>query len=399
MEKLPSYTPNLKGFLSVMLERCMKTVNAQSASIFLFDEDKQELVLVTSRNNKNVNLEGLRQRLGESVAGRVALEGRPLLVKNADTDPFLTQNNHHHNNYRSKSFLSVPVEFLGNLLGVVNVTEKTTGKAFSTKDLHAVSNISKGLGVTLHSLQSYLEKQKALNEQLFSELKNLKKLLNHDRPYSSLGRLVGNFVHEMNNPLDGVMRYVNLAFDCAEENSIVQEYLRDARSGLTRIANIIKTLLNFSWSNSHEIGEIDVNFLIMECLFTLNHTFIYHNVRVKKSLNENIPHIPDYGLQLVFNNLVKNACDAMKKGGVLTITTGVKDNTMEITFSDTGEGIPPELKNQVFEPFFTTKKMGEGTGIGLTVCSEIIQRYNGNISVESTPGKGSTFTVSLPISS
>ena len=174
------------------------------------------------KNTKNINLEGVRQRLGESVAGRVAVEGNPILVKDADTDPFLTKTARRYNHYSSKSFLSVPVEFLGNLIGVVNVTEKSTGNEFNDRDLQAVLDISRGLGFTLYGVQTYLQKQKELNGTLRAEVDGLKKALAREKLYASLGKLVGNFMHEMNNPLDGVIRYVNLAFDCSEENSIIR---------------------------------------------------------------------------------------------------------------------------------------------------------------------------------
>ncbi len=340
----------------------------------------------------------MRQRLGESVAGRVAVDGNPLLVKDADTDPFLTKTaRRYNNNYSSKSFLSVPVEFLGNLLGVVNVTEKSTGNEFDDSDLKAVLDISRGLGFSLYGVQTYLQKQKELNGKLMAEVDGLKKALARERVYASLGKLVGNFMHEMNNPLDGVIRYVNLAFDCSEENSIIREYLGESRTGLTRIANIVRSLLDFLWSNSREVGKIDVNFILMESIFVQKHTYIYRGIEVEKVLDENIPLIPDHGLQIVFNNLIKNACDAMEKGGTLSISTELRGDSIEIKVSDSGKGIPPEIRGKIFEPFFTTKKKGEGTGIGLAVCSEIIQRYKGEISVKSTEEKGSSFIVTLPV--
>lgn len=389
---------NIKDFLSLTLDRCMTAAKARSASIFLLDKEKQELVLEISRNTRDIELEGTRQRLGENVAGKVAMQGRPVLVKDTDTDPFLAETERKHNNYRSKSFLSVPVEFMGNLLGVLNLTEKDSGQSFNDQDLSAVVDISKGIGFTLYGLQDYLDKQQKLNQDLLDELKSLKKSIEEHKSYSSIGRIVGNLVHELNNPLDGVMRYVNLAYDCAEENSVVREYLGEARSGLTRIAKIIRSLLDFSWTNSRKKGTIDLNLAIMESIFTHSHIFVCSNIEIKKYLEENLPQVPDYGIHLVWNNLIKNACDAMPDGGILTVKTCRKNDSIEISISDTGKGISPDIRGKIFEPFFTTKKMGQGTGIGLAVCSEIIQRYRGSLSVESEPDRGSTFFIGLPLS-
>jgi two-component system NtrC family sensor kinase len=104
-------------------------------------------------------------------------------------------------------------------------------------------------------------------------------------------------------------------------------------------------------------------------------------------------------LHQVFMNLIKNAYDSMPEGGALNVTTLLHDETVEVVFADQGSGIPPDLMENMFEPFVTTKEIGKGVGLGLSICKRIIERYQGNICVKSTPGKGSTFTVELPFNS
>jgi signal transduction histidine kinase len=126
--------------------------------------------------------------------------------------------------------------------------------------------------------------------------------------------------------------------------------------------------------------------------------FSAYSIKVHKKLSQNLPPVPDYRLKMVFNNIIKNAYTAMgKKGGNLTITTALKSDCIEITFADTGPGIPEDIQNKIFEPFFTTKKIGEGSGLGLAICYEAIQRYKGTIRVESKVNKGATFIIQLPL--
>jgi len=240
------------------------------------------------------------------------------------------------------------------------------------------------------------KKQKELNESLTKELENLKKSFDHYKKFYSLGKLVGSLVHEINNPLDGVIRYVNLAFDRLEEDGITKEYLEEVKRGLNRIAKLVKSLLDFSWSLSPQEGTIDINQTIEESLYMLNHWVIAYNITVEKFYNPDLPKLPDYRLKLVCNNIIKNACQAMKQGGTLNIYTALYNGYVEIRFKDTGEGISEDIQDKIFDPFFTTKSMGEGSGLGLAICYEIVQRYKGNISVESYPKKGTTFIIHLP---
>ena len=133
----------------------------------------------------------------------------------------------------------------------------------------------------------------------------------------------------------------------------------------------------------------------------VEHQALFQNVKITKVLCPSLPKIPmDVGqIQQVFTNIVLNAAEAMEGNGDLTVTTRIlPDNEhIEIEFTDTGCGIPPENRGKVFDPFFTTKEVGRGTGLGLAVSHGIVVRHNGTIRVESEPAKGTTFTIRLPL--
>jgi len=392
------YRRQLRDFLTLSLDNCMKAVNADRGSIFLFDNEKQELVLEVVKNTSDINggLQGIRARLGERIVGKVALERKPFLVENIDDFPAFFDLPR-YSDYQSKSFLSVPLEYGNELIGVVNVTEKTAGGIFDGQDLKAVMDICHHLGIAVFNLKNYLDRQKEERDALLAQVALLEKNLEHSQKFSSLGKLVGGLVHEINNPLDGIIRYVNLACDCVQEEEVIKEYLTEARQGLKRIATTIRSLLDFSWSMSSSEGVIDVNRALEESLFTLRHYLSSHNIQVKKETALSLPKLPDYRLKLVFDNIIKNACEAMKHGGEFTVGTDFYDNMIKIRFSDTGDGIPRDIQEKIFEPFFTTKNMGEGSGLGMAISYEIVQRYQGTISIESEEGKGTTFTVRLPV--
>ncbi|OPX28864.1 MAG: hypothetical protein B1H08_05125 [Candidatus Omnitrophica bacterium 4484_171] len=395
MDILP-YKPYLKETLTLSLERCMKSVDAGRGSIFLVDSNRNELVLGVAKASSGIDLENVRTPLGERVAGKVALERKPFLVKNIDEEirfPLEPR----YDDYNSKSFVSVPLEFSGDLIGVVNVTDKTKGEVFDGEDLDTVLSICKYLGITIYSLRRFLEKQRKINEKLSNEVDTLRKEIKSSKKYSSLGKIVGGLVHEINNPLDGAIRYVNLAFDSVDEDSVASSYLHEAKEGLGRIAKIVRSLLDFSWSLSPQARKIDVNQTIEESLFMFNHYFVFSNIEVRKFFTYGLPKIPDLRLKIALNNIIKNACEEMKDKGVLSIYTALNNGAIEIKIKDTGRGIPRQVQDKIFEPFFTTKSMGEGSGLGLAITYEIITRYKGNIYIDSTQGEGTTFNIRLPL--
>jgi signal transduction histidine kinase len=228
-----------------------------------------------------------------------------------------------------------------------------------------------------------LDKQKALLEK-----------------YASVGKLAAGIVHEVNNPLDGIIRFTNMLLNQIEHGSVAREYLLEIKRGLNRIENITKSLLQFSHQvNPHTMkvkNYADVHELIEESL-SIFEARLTHHFAVHKYFNMSRTRILDIGVAHIFINLIKNALDAMPNGGTLEISTDSDEEWVRINFKDSGCGMSAELCERIFEPFFTTKNMDKGSGLGLAICREIINRYEGSILVESVPGKGSTFRVMIPV--
>ena len=228
----------------------------------------------------------------------------------------------------------------------------------------------------------------------------LERELARSEEQAAVGRIAAGVAHELNNPLDGVLRFVNLSMSRVEPDSPVKEYLGDAREGLNRMADIIKALLSFSRKSTGADDRcVNVNDVVKEAVDAMAPTAASQGIEVELSLCDNGLTVRGGQLHQVFMNLIKNSYDAMPDGGVLDITTLLHDETVEVRFVDQGCGIPADVMEHMFEPFVTTKEIGKGVGLGLSICKRIIERYQGNIRVESVPGEGSTFTVELPLNS
>jgi signal transduction histidine kinase len=216
----------------------------------------------------------------------------------------------------------------------------------------------------------------------------------HER-LAMIGKLAAGVAHELNNPLDGVLRYVNLSIDKLPRDAPQVTYLLEARRGLRRMADIIKDLLQFSRNASLETADEDAERLARDAVTQIVGNVRDREIRAEFSFPETGLHLPR-GMFQVFGNLARNAADAMPEGGTIRVEASVASGRVLIEVSDTGTGIPDEIRDRIFEPFFTTKEVGKGTGLGLPICQRIVERLGGRLSIETEVGRGTTVLIELP---
>jgi len=216
---------------------------------------------------------------------------------------------------------------------------------------------------------------------------------------AAVGTLAARVAHELNNPLDGILRYINLALRVAENHPSEQlpHFLLESRKGLMRMVQIISELLEFSRSTYSAYQEADINKIAEDAVKDFEAQAQENQVNITRRYASQMPNIRSGNLYQVFCNLIKNAIDAMPEGGELKIITLCTDHHARIEFTDTGTGLTDEVQQKLFEPFFSTKPSGKGTGLGLAICKDIVERYGGQIDVTNGPTGGSTFTVSIPL--
>ncbi len=216
---------------------------------------------------------------------------------------------------------------------------------------------------------------------------------------ATVGKVAGKVAHELNNPLDGILRYINLALRVLEQGNIekAREYLGQSRTGLMRMVQIVSEMLEFSRSGATTMELSPVDKIIHDAVLAMEPKTGGVRIDVKRRGGEPLPGYRSDSLFQVFCNLIKNAIDAMDGDGTLTIAVGRNETILEIAFIDTGTGFSPEYTREMFEPFFTTKGLGHGTGLGLAICRDIVAKLGGTITAANNPERGSTFTVALPI--
>ncbi|MBM3284751.1 MAG: HAMP domain-containing protein [Candidatus Aminicenantes bacterium] len=269
------------------------------------------------------------------------------------------------------------------------------------------------IGKLARSFNQMTENLKAANENLVQwgktlekrveertkELREMQDYLVQSEKLASLGKIAAGIAHEINNPLTSILINTHLMLEKLDRRDEFYESLSLIADETSRCTQIVKGLLEFARQSPPQKVFTDINGLIERTTQLLENQASFQNIRIVKDLDRSLPHLKldRSKIQQVFWNLMVNACEAMPRGGQLSIQARLSTDRkfIEVRFIDTGVGIPREHIHKLFDPFFTTK--ASGSGLGLAISYGIIQQHQGRIDVKSEPGQGTVFTVCFPL--
>ncbi len=235
------------------------------------------------------------------------------------------------------------------------------------------------------------------------EIRNIANRASQAEKLTALGELVAGVSHELNNPLQIIVGYSEMIMTDETVPEHHKTILSRIYDSALRASRIIKNLRDFARQREFIREAVDLRQIVNKVVDLLDYEFTSAGIEIRKDYQDVPPVIVDFNqIEQVVMNLLKNAYDAIvetgRSEGMITVSIRRGDGSVIMEISDTGIGIPEEHLNRIFEPFFTTKPVGKGTGLGLSITYGIIKAHNGDISVKSTPGKGTTFTIELPLS-
>jgi len=291
-------------------------------------------------------------------------------------------------NYSSRKLIS-PLSMLTNEMKKTSVDQPHQKMAISSSD---------EIGYLTKTFED-------MRERLFYSHQRLKQAQNHvvrAEKLASIGRLASGIAHEINNPLNGIQNCIRMILTEPDNKNQTSRYLSLTNEGLAKIESVVKKLLNYARQDKLIRKEVNINNSLRKMVDLLAYKNSKNSIEIIIKPDESLPLITGdpHLIEQVFLNILINAFDAMPDGGEIRIKTEHKTTSGQdgvfCTISDTGAGIEESEITKIFDPFYTTKDVGEGTGLGLSVCLGIVERHHGELSVTSKPGEGATFTVFFP---
>jgi two-component system NtrC family sensor kinase len=391
---------DLPQLLNGILEKVLKTVKADRGLIMLLDEESG--ALVPEAACKGENLQGDEEIvLSKTISGRVLETGQSILTLDAMRDDRF-EGSESIAMHKVRSTMCVPIKSKNRVLGIMHVDTKRRLASFTQEDLELLTAMGLQAGMVIENAKLFADLKEANHE-----LREQQAQLIEAEKLSALGKIAGGVAHEIGNPMTFILGYTSLTCKELEQADVTPEQIKTCLDRLRivedeseRVIQIVRSLSHFYRHREGSLAPTDINRNIETALKIAAFHAKKGNISVVKDFSPELPQIMADGnqLQLVFLNLIMNARDAMEEGGKLTIETGLEDDRhLLIRFADTGCGIPPDLMGKIFRPLFTTKEEGAGTGLGLSISHDIVENHKGTIDVESTPGKGTTFTIRLPL--
>ena len=375
-------------------------LNAHYTALYLFDEVRRP-VMYRDVECGYRDLEEARatiERAG-SVVGQVYREEAPALFADIAEIPHASK---HLQACGCRSAIAAPLKHDEQLIGIL-VAAHREAEFFDANDLRMLRSIGEQAALAvrnaqlLKALQRYTQDLEGMVEARTKELRAAQEQLVQSEKLAALGRLAAGVAHEVNNPLQPILTFLEGALEDIESGQPVDPMgLRMAEAEVQRIKKIVSRLLDFSRPGEGKRVRIDLAVLVQNTLALVKKRLEQVNVHVETRFE---PVQPIWGiptqLKQVMLNLILNAIESMPEGGLLKLEVLSDDGGVQLHVADNGIGMDGETMAHIFEPFYSTKQ--NGTGLGLSVTYGIVQGHGGDIRVESTQKKGSRFTVWLPL--
>lgn len=280
------------------------------------------------------------------------------------------------------------------------------------KGLFATRNVEIGIisaGILAIIITTILTTRMTINRLIesYAKLNELNAKLYHSDKLAALGKMGASVAHEINNPLSIVIQKIGWIQDLMAEEEIrdskhFKEYetsLDKMTYHLERIRKVVHNMLGYARRMEPHLEDVDINETVSQTIGLLENYARINNIGIQSDLSSDLPVIASdqSKLQQVFLNLISNAIDAIGKDGLVEVSSQKRDAQILVSIKDNGSGMTEEQQKKAFDPFYTTKATGKGTGLGLWVSYDIMKQMGGSITLESEVGKGSTFTVQIPI--
>ncbi len=333
-------------------------------------------------------IRNLRYSLDDSseIIVRTVLEKKEQVVTDALHDPRVSPR--FRQSFASAEFVSVPLIVKGSVVGVILADNLYSGRGITDDHVKLMMLFASQAALAIENAETYADLQKSLEE-----LRQAQNALVQGEKLATVGKMAAHVAHEIRNPLSTIGGFAQTILRKPDNIERVKKSAGVIAEEAMRLENLLKGVMDFSRPSAPVLKQGDLNAIAEKAFRTQYEYLAARGIQANLDLDRSIPEIQfdENQVMQILHNLIRNAAESMQSGGALNLRTGRNDDGVHLSISDTGTGIPVEILERLFDPFFTTKP--DGTGLGLAVSKKIIEDHGGKIDVQSSIGKGTTFTI------
>jgi signal transduction histidine kinase len=377
--------------LDIIVQVATQVTDTGSASVMLVDEQTGELRFHAVAGQESAHVKPIVVPMDGSIAGTVVKENKPFLIRDAQSDPRWFQSADEISGYVTRSIIAVPMQLHGKVIGVVEAVNKRSGVEMSWDDVEILSKIATQAAIAINNARMLAELQAAYDE--LNELDRMK------------SEFISIAAHELRTPLSLILGYAT--FLRADASGKAKEQVEVVLQSAMRLRSLIDDMVNLREVDSGEATLVIEPCTVQELVQAGIQEIGYIVEAKEQTISLALPEQPITveadrdKMTLVMVNLLSNAVKFTEQGGRLGIQAGVKDESAWLTVWDTGVGIPSDQMDRIFDRFYQVEtslmRRHEGIGLGLAIVKEMIELHHGQVQVESQEGKGSAFTITIPL--
>jgi signal transduction histidine kinase len=386
----------IEDVLNYAMEWAEEFMDAEASTVYELDEEKNELFIWIARGEKKEPVERIKFELGQGISGHVVQTGQPMVIQDVRKEKRFSPKFDKITGFRTRSMICVPLNLRGKTIGALQVLNKKSGDLFTQIDVELLTSMSQQIAVAMENAKLYrrLEKRFELNAR---ELKTAQDKLIRSERLIAMSHLVQGVAHEIRNPVTTIGGFARRIKKILKRDPEVDRYLNAILEESERLESLVRQVHEYTRVLAATLTLDDIKATLHEVVNKFDPIAQQQGVSLVTKIDESLPLTRMASSQILtaLSNIMENALEAMPNGGELVLEAKQRNGQLFIKILDTGYGIRQEYLNAVYDPFFSSKT--HGAGLGLAVVYQIVKNHDGEITIQSQEGKGTSVTIQLPV--
>ncbi len=393
---LISSSLRIEDVLNYAMKWAEEFIDAEASTVYELDEEKKELFIRIARGEKKESVERIKFELGQGISGHVVQTGQPMVIQDVRKEKRFSPKFDRITGFRTRSMICVPLILRGKTIGALQVLNKKSGDLFTKIDVELLTSMSQQIAVAMENAKLYrrLEKKFELNAR---ELKTAQDKLILSERLVAMSHLVQGVAHEIRNPVTTIGGFARRIKKILKRDPEVDKYLNVILEESERLESLVTQVHEYTSVLAATLAMDDIRATLHEVVNKFEPIAQQQGVTLVTKIDESLPltRMASSQIMTALSNIMENALEAMPNGGELVLEAKQRNSQLFIKILDTGHGIRQEYLNSVYDPFFSSKT--HGAGLGLAVVYQIVKNHDGEITIQSQEGKGTSVTIQLPV--